>query len=165
MSLIFWLLPPTPLPEKPNDLLRTSCLSPEPPCTGTPAHTQGAGGRGRQPLGSAAPACGSRGVFKALQQSFVSQPSDIQSLKEFSLPVGPPSGAGPSKTGWREILKNLEISTKKKVCCLPKWGSIWTPPGHQKIRKIHKSASQEVTFHPFPKTSRKVMIPGPSSTL
>ena len=31
MSLIFWLLPPTPLPEKPNDLLRTSCLSPEPP--------------------------------------------------------------------------------------------------------------------------------------
>ena len=68
MSLIFWLLPPTPQPEKPNDLLRTSCLSPEPPCTGTPAHTQGAGGRGRQPLGSAAPACGSRGVLQTFQE-------------------------------------------------------------------------------------------------
>ena len=61
---------------------------------------RGAGGRGRQPLRSAAPACGSRGVFRILQQSFVSQPSDIQSLKEFSLPVGPASGAGPC----REVL-------------------------------------------------------------
>jgi len=96
---------------------------------------------------------------------FVSQPSDIQSLKEFSLPVGPASGADPSQTGWKEILKNLEIPTKKKVCFLAKMGLLLDTPGHPKIRKIRKSASQEGTFYPFQKTSQKVMIPGPSSTL